>query len=259
MPAEERILLRHSLSTSDVRRITTKCAVKARDVEDSLTRFSASDRVSPKTPRNIDYSCNICFDTASDAIVTACGHLYCWPCLYHWLVLPSQLSCPICPVCKSGCELGSLTPIYGRGDDRAGNIEQRSVSKTRTTSSTFQRPPKNLLDQWLLPHLHPPTIPILRDGETPARPSARPSKVFRKLQRPSPFVSPSAPVSIFGNTIFGNTHPIVIFSAGITTLCGMQILQNGGFTSGDSLDSGMNTSRMMWLLAFFIIAGVWFH
>jgi len=61
------------------------------------------------------------------------------------------------------------------------------------------------------------------------------------------------------HSIFGNTHPVVIFSAGITTLCGMQILNNGGFTAPSDFQSDDNTSRIMWLLAAVIIAGVWFH
>lgn len=27
------------------------------------------------------YVCNICLDIAKDAVVSMCGHLYCWPCL----------------------------------------------------------------------------------------------------------------------------------------------------------------------------------
>lgn len=27
------------------------------------------------------FVCNICLDIAKDAVVSMCGHLYCWPCL----------------------------------------------------------------------------------------------------------------------------------------------------------------------------------
>jgi len=28
------------------------------------------------------FECNICFDTANEPVVTLCGHLFCWSCLY---------------------------------------------------------------------------------------------------------------------------------------------------------------------------------
>lgn len=28
------------------------------------------------------FECNICLELAQDPVVTQCGHLYCWPCLY---------------------------------------------------------------------------------------------------------------------------------------------------------------------------------
>ena len=27
--------------------------------------------------------CNICLDVARDAVVSMCGHLFCWPCLHQ--------------------------------------------------------------------------------------------------------------------------------------------------------------------------------
>ena len=39
---------------------------------------------------------------ASEPVVTLCGHLYCWPCLYRWLQVQSH--CRTCPVCKAGVE-----------------------------------------------------------------------------------------------------------------------------------------------------------
>ena len=29
------------------------------------------------------FECNICLELARDPVVTYCGHLYCWPCIYR--------------------------------------------------------------------------------------------------------------------------------------------------------------------------------
>ncbi|KAG2724723.1 hypothetical protein I3843_01G028500 [Carya illinoinensis] len=60
-----------------------------------------------------DFECNICFELAQDPIVTLCGHLFCWPCLYRWLHHHSQ--CQECPVCKALVQEEKLVPLYGRG------------------------------------------------------------------------------------------------------------------------------------------------
>ncbi|KAE8732160.1 hypothetical protein F3Y22_tig00002237pilonHSYRG00564 [Hibiscus syriacus] len=66
------------------------------------------------------FDCNICFDSAEDPVVTLCGHLYCWPCIYKWLhVRTSSLDAEQpernCPVCKANISSSSLVPLYGRG------------------------------------------------------------------------------------------------------------------------------------------------
>lgn len=33
-------------------------------------------------PMNAYFECNICLELAQDPVVTQCGHLYCWPCIY---------------------------------------------------------------------------------------------------------------------------------------------------------------------------------
>ncbi|KAF5739406.1 E3 ubiquitin-protein ligase [Tripterygium wilfordii] len=60
-----------------------------------------------------NFECNICFDLAQDPIVTLCGHLFCWPCLYKWLHFHSQSR--ECPVCKALVDEEKLVPLYGRG------------------------------------------------------------------------------------------------------------------------------------------------
>ncbi|KAK9664203.1 hypothetical protein RND81_14G025700 [Saponaria officinalis] len=68
------------------------------------------------------FDCNICLDSVQDPVVTFCGHLYCWPCIYMWL--HSQKASedpdrtPQCPVCKARISQNTLIPLYGR--DKCG-------------------------------------------------------------------------------------------------------------------------------------------
>ena len=58
------------------------------------------------------FDCNICLETASEPVVTLCGHLYCWGCIWRWLEVQE---CPQCPICKSSIAQERMLPIYGRG------------------------------------------------------------------------------------------------------------------------------------------------
>eukprot|EP01018_Ginkgo_biloba_P013780 Gb_11311 [translate_table: standard] len=60
-----------------------------------------------------NFECNICLEMASEPVVTSCGHLFCWPCLYQWLHVHSNSK--ECPVCKGEVSEKNITPIYGRG------------------------------------------------------------------------------------------------------------------------------------------------
>lgn len=86
---------------------------------DSASRPSQSQQ-GPSFPSNNNsngdagnFECNICFDLAQDPIVTLCGHLFCWPCLYKWLHIHSHAQ--ECPVCKALVKEENLVPLYGRG------------------------------------------------------------------------------------------------------------------------------------------------
>ncbi|WIA08967.1 hypothetical protein OEZ86_011555 [Tetradesmus obliquus] len=61
------------------------------------------------------FECNICLEMAKEPIVTLCGHLFCWPCLFRWVQM--QNFSRNCPVCKAGVEVDKVIPIYGRGSE----------------------------------------------------------------------------------------------------------------------------------------------
>lgn len=61
------------------------------------------------------FECNICLELAKEPIVTLCGHLFCWPCLFRWIQVQSYTRA--CPVCKAGVEVDKVIPIYGRGSE----------------------------------------------------------------------------------------------------------------------------------------------
>ncbi|XP_031493118.1 uncharacterized protein LOC116259436 [Nymphaea colorata] len=60
-----------------------------------------------------NFECNVCLEVAKEPVVTSCGHLFCWPCLYQWIHVHSNSM--ECPVCKGEVTDMNITPIYGRG------------------------------------------------------------------------------------------------------------------------------------------------
>lgn len=62
------------------------------------------------------FECNICLDTAKEAVVSMCGHLFCWPCLHQWL--ETRPSRQLCPVCKAAISKEKVIPLYGRGSTK---------------------------------------------------------------------------------------------------------------------------------------------
>ncbi|CAO2177515.1 unnamed protein product [Urochloa humidicola] len=63
----------------------------------------------PATMGSGCFDCNICLDFAAEPVVTLCGHLYCWTCIYEWLRPgvestandKSSSARRQCPVCKA--------------------------------------------------------------------------------------------------------------------------------------------------------------
>ncbi|CAI9089410.1 OLC1v1023979C1 [Oldenlandia corymbosa var. corymbosa] len=89
--------------------------------EISLDKWKSLAADGPEDKSSSGLDCNICLDLVRDPVVTFCGHLYCWPCIYKWLHFQSEPSeefkhhQPQCPVCKAELSEESVIPLYGRG------------------------------------------------------------------------------------------------------------------------------------------------
>ncbi|GKZ01137.1 hypothetical protein MPSEU_001065200 [Mayamaea pseudoterrestris] len=122
------------------------------------------------------FSCNICFEAVSEPVVTQCGHLYCWPCMYRWLepgmrnderislgltastnmntwisTNASTESRRVCPVCKANCCVTGLVPIYVRN-------ETEDVQSVPVPVNT--RVHSHLFEQGVLAETSIPTAPM---------------------------------------------------------------------------------------------------
>jgi E3 ubiquitin-protein ligase RNF5 len=84
------------------------------------------------------FECNICFELPQEPVVTLCGHLFCWPCLYRWL--HDHAHSAECPVCKALVEEDKLVPLYGRGEDRADPRSKSMPEADIPHRPTGQRP-----------------------------------------------------------------------------------------------------------------------
>ncbi|XP_043578913.1 E3 ubiquitin-protein ligase RNF185-like [Bombus pyrosoma] len=84
-----------------------------------------------KEKDNRTFECNICLDTAKNAVISMCGHLFCWPCLHQWL--ETRPTRQMCPVCKSAISKDKVIPLYGRGDtkqeDPRNNVPPRPAGQ----------------------------------------------------------------------------------------------------------------------------------
>ena len=159
------------------------------------------------------FECNICLDLASHPVITLCGHLYCWPCLYRceglrgwgrahprapsWLALPRAFrSFPTCPVCK--------TPVEESKVRAAGLIRQGVVPDDRFAFAGHPplRPRHRQVHGARHRHLHAdgdagaqpawPDAPTV--GEPPLRPGRpHPGGALTPPSRCTPAATPTLP------------------------------------------------------------------
>ncbi|ERN15598.1 uncharacterized protein LOC18443888 [Amborella trichopoda] len=85
-----------------------------------------------------NFECNICLDLAREPVVTSCGHLFCWECLYQWLHVHSDSK--ECPVCKGEVTEANITPIYGRGSSTNNGSEKKCEEEGGLSLNVPPRP-----------------------------------------------------------------------------------------------------------------------
>lgn len=76
--------------------------LRKRPAHTEETRNTDNDSSVEKRTNASLFDCHICFDSPNDPVVTPCGHLYCWSCIYKWMVAHPE--CPSCPLCKSSID-----------------------------------------------------------------------------------------------------------------------------------------------------------
>jgi E3 ubiquitin-protein ligase RNF5 len=57
------------------------------------------------------WECKICMEEAKEAVVTKCGHLFCWSCIYEWAQAKQSNTIP-CPLCQAEVVITETIPLY---------------------------------------------------------------------------------------------------------------------------------------------------
>ena len=84
-----------------------------------------------------NFECTICLETAKEPVLTKCGHMFCWPCIYNWL--DSKQGRAKCPNCKNEITKNDLIPVYANDEnkentDRFKNIPKRPKAERNPNS-----------------------------------------------------------------------------------------------------------------------------
>ncbi|KAI3933770.1 hypothetical protein MKW92_038012 [Papaver armeniacum] len=164
----------------------------------SVSAAAAADAVTT-TPLdnsvNACFDCNICFENAHEPVVTLCGHLYCWPCIYKWLHLQTATkdpeNQPLCPVCKASVSLSSLVPLYGRG---RGQPSSASEVEHATPSRTI---PRQLHQRYLI------------ESQTRQQHQHRHDQPYFNQQHDQPYFNQQPMFNLGGTTTMNAFNPVV--------------------------------------------------
>ena len=80
-----------------------------------------------KKETGTNFECTICLDTAKEPVLTKCGHMFCWPCIYNWL--DSKNGRAKCPNCKNIITKDDLIPVYANDENRDNTNRFKNIPK----------------------------------------------------------------------------------------------------------------------------------
>lgn len=101
----------------------------------SPSSTTSSSHVEPNSAES-SFDCNICLEVPTDPIITQCGHLYCWKCVYTWM----ENGKSECPICKAFISPEKVIPLYGKGRNNGTHAYHR---RNAQNSSTYPPHPPN--------------------------------------------------------------------------------------------------------------------
>lgn len=170
--------------------------------------FSALDNPmrEPENRSSDSFNCNICFDSASDPVVTLCGHLYCWECIFKWLHVQSS-SDPVrqqaCPVCKAGISQASLIPLYCHGPSH-------TESNLKNPSSEFI-PPRPSVRGLHIPQYPNQRSPLSDPFHQPQSPAFHHHQYLPATPYSSNYYTTISSSNLVSTTIAGIINPTIGF------------------------------------------------
>ena len=78
------------------------------------------------------FECSICLETAKEPVITKCGHIFCWPCLYEWFENKgNQTTCPNCknPIHKD--HKGDVIPVYTKDENKDNSKKKFDIPRPK--------------------------------------------------------------------------------------------------------------------------------
>ncbi|XP_057331995.1 RING finger protein 10 [Microplitis mediator] len=98
---------------------------------DTLVNWELIEQIKVQTSENL--SCPICLSFPTAGRMTRCGHVYCWPCILHYLSLSdkSWRKCPICDESVHKSDLKSVAQVTQNSMNVGDTIKLRLMRRKR--------------------------------------------------------------------------------------------------------------------------------
>jgi len=102
---------------------------------DTLVDWAQIEQVHLKTSGTDLTSCPICLFPPTAAKISRCGHVFCWPCILHYLALSdhSYRKCPICEEEIERADLRSVLAVPHNTFSTGSTIQMRLMKRERNS------------------------------------------------------------------------------------------------------------------------------